>query len=81
MKKFNMDKQALKEFLYGGLSEIVNNRNYYYKGIGPEYSHFTDRGEEAVKDFINVLSYKIIESTEADLDQRAKDMVMKGLKS
>lgn len=76
-----MDKSALKEFLYGGLSEIVTNRNYYYKGIGSEYSHFTDKGDEAVKDFINLLAWQIIASNEAELDQRAKDMVMKGLKS
>lgn len=76
-----MDKLALKEFLYGGLSEIVTNRNYYYKGIGSEYSHFTDRGEEAVKEFMNLMAWKMIQANEAELDQRAKDMVLKELKS
>lgn len=76
-----MDRQALKDFLYGGLSEIVSNRNYYHKGIAAEYSHFTEQGEAAVKDYITFFAWQIIKTTEADLDARAKDMVLKGLKS
>ena len=76
-----MEKPALKEFLYGGLAEIINNRNYYYKGIGAEYSHMTEKGDEAVRDFINMLSWKIAQANEAELDRRAKEMVLKELKS
>lgn len=76
-----MEQQAIKEFLYGGLSSIIANRNYYYKGIGSEYSHFTEKGEEAVKEFMNLMAWKMIQANEADLDQRAKDLVLKELKS
>ena len=76
-----MEQQAIKEFLYGGLSSIIANRNYYYKGIGSEYSHFTEKGEEAVKEFMNLMAWKMMQANEADLDQRAKDLVLKELKS
>ena len=76
-----MEQQVIKEFIYGGLSSIIANRNYYYKGIGSDYSHFTEKGEEAVKELMNLMAWKIIQANEADLDKRAKDMVMKGLSS
>lgn len=76
-----MEQQVIKEFIYGGLSSIIANRNYYYKGIGYDYSHFTEKGEEAVKELMNLMAWKIIQANEADLDKRAKDMVMKGLSS
>jgi hypothetical protein len=77
-----MQKSAIKDLMYGGLEEIINNRNHYYNSsVGGNYSHFTDSGEEAVMEFIKLMAYKIHEAEQADLDRRAKEAVLKELKS
>lgn len=76
-----MQKSAIKDLVYGGLEEILNNRSYYYNSsVGANYSHLTDNGKEAVIEFIDLMSYKIIEANEADLNHRAKEQVLKELK-
>jgi hypothetical protein len=81
VKKSKMKKDAIKDLVYGGLEEILNNHRYYYNSsVGSTYSHLTDSGKEAVIEFIDLMSYKIIEANEVDLDRRAKDLVLKELK-
>lgn len=81
VKKSKMQKGAIKDLVYGGLEEILNNRNYYYNSsVGANYSHLTDPGKEAVIEFIGLISSKIIEAENADLDRRAKEQVLKELK-
>lgn len=76
-----MDRQSLKEFTFGGLSELMHNKKYYYSsGIGPQYSHWTEDGQKALTEFLNLMAFKILEVEEAELNQRAKDLVVKGLK-
>lgn len=76
-----MQKSAIKDLVYGGLEEILNNRSYYYhSSVGANYSRLTDNGKEAVIEFIDLMSYKIIEANEADLNHRAKEQVLKELK-
>lgn len=76
-----MEKQAIKEIMYGSIKELMNNRRYFYKSsVGKEYCHFTEQGKEAVQSFIIDVSKYISEAEERELDQRAKDMVMKELK-
>ena len=76
-----MDKQSLKEFTYGGITELMRNRKYYYhSSVGVNYSHWTDEGKEALAEYMNLIGYKMLEVEEAELRQRAKDMVIKGLK-
>ena len=80
-KGFVMEKQAIKELMYGGLKEIMNNSRYYYRSsIGKEYSSFTDAGKEVLQEFVADLASYITQAEEKELDQRAKDMVMKELK-
>ena len=76
-----MDKGAIKDLIYGGLEEILNNKNYYYfSGISRDYNRFTDEGKEAVAEFIDLMAHKIKEAEAADLDKRSKEMVLKELK-
>lgn len=76
-----MQKAALKDLIYGGLEEIMNNKTYYYhSSIGAGYSHLTNEGKEAVAEYMEIMSWKIKEANELDLDKRAKDMVIKELK-
>jgi hypothetical protein len=76
-----MDKGALKEFMYGGLMELMRNRHYFYhSSVGAEYSHWTEEGQKALADYISVMGYKMLHAEEAELDNRAKNIVMKTLK-
>jgi len=76
-----MDSNAIKELLYGGIKELMNNRNYYYNsGAGAEYSHWTESGEQAITDYTNLIGRKILEIQAQELDKRAKELVIEGLK-
>lgn len=76
-----MDKDAVKNLMFGGICELVRDRRYYYHSrVGPEYCHFTEEGDKAVKTFITQMAVNIYKADEADLDRRAKEMVIKGLK-
>ena len=76
-----MDKEAVKNLMFGGFCELIRDSRYYHKSsVGPEYCHFTDRGEIAVKDFMTQMAVNINKAEEADLNKRAKEMVIKGLK-
>jgi hypothetical protein len=76
-----MDKQAIKDVMFGGLSEIIKNRKYYYfSAVGSNYCHFTEDGQKAIAEYMNLMGAKLCEVEEAELNRRAKDLVIKGLK-
>jgi hypothetical protein len=76
-----MQKGAIKDLIYGGLEEILNNRYYYYhSSVGASYSHLTDEGKEAVTEFMDLMAWKVKEANEADLERRAKQQVLDQLK-
>lgn len=77
-----MDKRAAKDLVYGGLLELITNKQFYYtSSISPaEYSHFTDEGKEALVEYMTAMAFVMQQSEKAELDTRAKDMVMKELK-
>jgi hypothetical protein len=76
-----MDKGAIKDLTYGGLMELINNRNYYYhSSVGQGYSHLTDQGKEAIAEFMNMVAWKMKEAEAADLERRAKEQVLSALK-
>jgi hypothetical protein len=77
-----MDKTAIKDLIYGGLEELINNNRYYYhSSVSRDYSHLTDIGKQAVGEFMDIMAYKIREANEQDLDQRAKQQVIDQLKA
>ena len=76
-----MEKGAIKDLIYGGVEEILNNNRYYYhSSVGRDYSHLTDAGKQAVTEFMDLMAWKIKQANEADLDQRAKQQVLDQLK-
>ena len=76
-----MEKQAIKELMYGGIKELMNNRSYYHtSSVGRHYSGFTESGREALYEFVTDMAGYITEAENKALDQRAKDMVVKELK-
>jgi len=81
VKSYNMDKQAVKDVMFGGLMELMRDRRYYYSSsVGASYSHWTEEGKEALHEYMGIISYKLWEAEEADLRKRSKELVMKGLK-
>jgi hypothetical protein len=76
-------KQAdLKEFVYGGFLSILQNEQYYYhSSVGQDYSSLTEQGEEAVKEFMNMFAWQMISANNLEIEERAKALVMRGLKS
>ena len=76
-----MEKGAIKDLVYGGVEEILNNNRYYYhSSVGASYSHLTDAGKEAITEFMDMIAWKIKEANEKDLDNRAKKQVLDQLK-
>lgn len=76
-----MEKGAMKDLIYGGIEEIINNQRYYYhSSVGSNYCHFTEQGKEAVSEFMELMAYKVRAANEADLERRAKEQVMNALK-
>jgi hypothetical protein len=76
-----MKKSAIKDLCYGGMLELLNNRNYYYhSSVGAGYSHLTEDGKEAVIEFMNMIAFKMKEAENNDLDSRAKQQVLEQLK-
>lgn len=76
-----MQKGAIKDLIYGGLEEILNNNKYYYhSSVGSSYSHLTEDGKTAVTEFMDLMAWKIKEANDADLDIRAKKQVLDALK-
>jgi hypothetical protein len=77
-----MEKDALKQLIYGSLEELIRDRRYYYHStVGETYSHFTEEGKEAVQEFMGVMAYKIRAAEETDLERRAKEQTLNALKS
>ena len=77
-----MEKQAIKELMYGGVSELMQNRRYFHRStVGRNYSHWTEEGKEAMDTFMREITQYIYEAEQRSLDQRAKEMVLKELKS
>ena len=76
-----LEKNAVKDLFYGGIMEILKNREYYYNsGIGSDYNHFTDKGKEAMEAYLRSMSVMMLKAEEESLNKRAKELVVKGLK-
>lgn len=76
-----MNKAAVKDLMFGGINELMRNRNYYHhSSVGQNYSYWTDEGKEALVEYMNVMGWKLKEAEEADLKERSKQLVINGLK-
>jgi hypothetical protein len=76
-----MDTNSIKDVMYGGITQLMKDRDLYYNsGVGVEYNRWTDKGKEALAEYMNILSSQIIKAENVELDQRAKNLVINGLK-
>ena len=77
-----MKKNAVKDLIFGGLSELSRNSRFYYSSsVGSNYCYWTEEGKEAVLAFMAEMTPLMRAAEEQDLDTRAKEMVLKELKS
>tara|TARA_R110000823_G_scaffold211138_4_gene341493 strand:+ start:586 stop:819 length:234 start_codon:yes stop_codon:yes gene_type:complete len=75
-----MTHDALKDLLYGGLLELIQNKKYFYhSAVSAEYSHWTEAGEDAMSEFMNIMAFHMAAAESIRLDARAKELVMDGL--
>jgi len=76
-----MDKQAVKDLMFGGINELMRNRNHYHhSSVGQGYSYWTDEGKVVLIEYMNVMGWKLKEAEEADLKKRSKELILRGLK-
>ncbi len=76
-----MEKSAIQSLVYGGLTELIKNDRYYYRSsVGAGYSHFTDNGQKALIEYMNMVAFEIHKAEEESLNNRAKQMVIEELK-
>lgn len=80
--KEKLVKTPLEKHLYSGLMDILRDREFYYQsGINRDYSKLTDVGKEAVLEYISILAPYMLEREQTELDNRAKKLIIDGLKS
>jgi hypothetical protein len=76
-----MDKTAIKDTLYGGIHEMMNNSKYfYYSNVGTTYCHWTDEGVKALTEYLKLMTPILLTNERELLDKRAKQLVLNGLK-
>jgi hypothetical protein len=76
-----MDKDAVKDLMYGGINELIHNEKYYrHSSVGPEYCHFTETGKVALAEFMSQMAVNMYKAESASLNKRAKEIVVSGLK-
>jgi hypothetical protein len=77
-----MKKSAVKDLMFGGIMELSRNSRYYYhSSVGNGYCYWTDEGKEAIVDFMKEMAPMMRLAEQQDLDERAKEIVLKELKA
>jgi len=76
-----MDKDAVKSVMYGGINELMNNRDYYRRSVvSSRYSEWTETGMKILMEYTLEMTQRIQDAEDKALDKRAKELVIKGLK-
>lgn len=76
-----MDRSAIKDIHYGGLTALMSNPNFFrHSPISKEYSRWTDAGKEALMTYMNFICAEIADVEHAELNKKAKQLVIDGLK-
>lgn len=80
-KNCKLDKQALKDILYGSIAELSKNSKYFKDSpFGGKYCYYTEEGEKAVLEILQFWTIKLVEEEKRLLDKRAKELVLQELK-
>lgn len=70
-----------KDVVYGALLELAKNKQvWYHSTIGPEYSHFTEDGKDAIVHVIEGMFRGLQEIEQAEIKEQAKQQTLEALK-
>jgi hypothetical protein len=76
-----MEKQLIKDLLYGSLREIASDSRYfYYSNFCHEYSVLSEEGKRAVLELNKIICHEILRSVAHENEEAAKKFVLEGLK-
>ena len=76
-KNCSMDKQMIKDMLYGTIREMQDNNRYYYRStVGVEYSHWRDEGEKQLSQMIKLISARVDQIERDSLRAASQKMLL-----
>ena len=76
-KNCSMDKQMIKDMLYGTIREMQDNNRYYYRStVGVEYSHWRDEGEKQLAQMIKLISARVDQIERDSLRAASQKMLL-----
>jgi hypothetical protein len=78
-----MDQNAIRTALYGGLTALMNDREYFYSsGVpGSRYVAWSESGKRAFSDLILALTPAIVEAEFDEAKHKSQDMVLDALRN
>lgn len=78
-----MDQNAIRTALYGGLTALMNDREYFYSSgvLGSQYSAWSESGKRAFNDLILALTPAIVEAEYSETKHKSQDMVLDALRN
>lgn len=80
--KAKMNPSLAGTMVVGALKEFVKNERYFrYSSVGMEYSHLTDIGKEELMKILNVNLALLRDSIEYEIEEQAKELMIKSLSS
>ena len=75
-----MNKELVKDFVYGGLLEVVKNpRNFNYFGQ-MDYSKMTPDGIKSLESILPIIASMMLKAEHNELEVKAKELTLKALK-
>ena len=75
-----MDNLLKKQFT-AGMMEIIKDKDLYYVStVDSKYNKLTDKGKEAVLEYVLMMSPYMLENEEKMLKEKTKSMVWEELK-
>jgi hypothetical protein len=80
-RKFEIRRSMNKDVVYGALMELSRNKQVWYESsTGPEYSHLTDEGKEAIVHVIEEMFRGLQTINKLELREESKNQVIDALK-
>lgn len=75
-----MDNLLKKQFSAGMMEIIKDKELYYVSTVDSKYNKLTEKGQQAVLEYVTMMAPHILEKEEEMLAQKAKEMVWGELK-
>ena len=75
----HIEKQSVKEMLYGGLMELTNNMRYYHKSA-QGYSYWTEEGKAVMETFVVSMMEMADQAEQNEFEKKAKEFTFETLK-